>query len=208
MNPKLFLCLVLVLSGGLLISLSQLIQHQSSAGPLASSKDFTVSIVGQQQSDRRYEREGLPLVYLATSTQKQADDFRAGPTAHSSFFVVVQNTQKAADKLTMGASGWYDSLSFIVTSSSGGTYSVTPGKFAWSANPEETWIFPSGGMHVFLVDFTHSVWQDLGAWQGLPPTPSEPEIVTMTVTFRYPDSKGKMASVTSPPTDVYLCPKP
>jgi len=173
----------------------------------ADASDFTVSIVGQQQRDREYTSERLPVVYLATSPHKQADDFMAGPTAHSSFFVVVQNVQKVADKMTMAGSGWYGSLSFIITSRSGKIYSVTPAYFSWSANPEETWLFPSGGMRVFTVDFTHSVWPGLGGWQGLPPTPSEPEIATMTVTFRYPDSKGKMASVTSSPTNVYLCPE-
>jgi hypothetical protein len=173
----------------------------------AKSKDFTVSIVGQQQKDREYTPERLPVVYLPSSSNKQASGFNTGPKAQSSFFVVVQNVQKVVDKMTMAASGWYGSLSFNITSSSGKTYSVTPAYFSWSANPEETWLFPSGGMRVFTVDFTHSIWPGLGGWQGLPPTPSEPEIVTMTVTFRYPDSKGKMASVTSSPTDIYLCPQ-
>jgi hypothetical protein len=144
-------------------------------------------------------------VYLATSTHKQADYFTVGPTAYS-FFVVVQNVQKVAYKAAWSASGWYDCLRFTITTGSGKTYSVTPGEgFSWSANPEETWLFPSGGMRVFLVDFNHGVWDGLGVWVGLPPTPSEPEVVTMTVTFDYPDSKGKLISVTSRPTDVYLC---
>ena len=146
-------------------------------------------------------RSVFQLCISATSPHKHIADFMAGPIAHSSFFVVVQDVQKVADKMTMGASGWYESLSFTITSRSGKTYSVTPGMFDWSANPQETWTFPSGGMRVFTVDFTHS------GWQGLPPNPSEPEIVTMTVTFRYPDSNGKMVSVTSSPTDVYLCPE-
>jgi hypothetical protein len=170
------------------------------AGVTAESKDFAVSIVGLRESNNlQFSREGLPIVYYAGPAHS-AGLLWNEPSEHS-FFVVVQNVQKVADKMAVSASAWYDCLRFTIKTSSGKTYSVSRLEFAWTANPIETWIFPSGGMRIIPVDFANPYWKEL------PPTPSEPEVVTMTVTFRYPDSNGNWVSVASAPTDVYLCAK-
>lgn len=169
---------------------------------VAEGRDFTVSIVGQGQKRVEYTGETLPLVYCPAPNQKfpaHGTDGMNNEPAANSFFVVIQNTQNAADKITMGASSWYDCLQFTIMDKAGNTYEVSHRAFSWSANPIETWVFPSSGLRVMPVNFTS------GSWQGLPPTLAEPEIVTMTATFRYPDASGGMASVSSGPTKVYLC---
>jgi hypothetical protein len=167
----------------------------------ANGQDFAVSIVGFRQSNYGYNREGLPLVYCGPYSNQPSGELNP-----HSFFVVIQNLQKAVDKMTMGASAWGDCLSFTITDSSGRTYSVSYMEPPASANPMVTWIFPSDGLRVVPVDFTGGDdWPFPGGWQGLPIPQREPEVVTMTVTFRFPDSNRKIASVTSRPTDVYLC---
>jgi hypothetical protein len=164
----------------------------------ANSQDFAVSIVGLQQS---WQYEGLPMVYYAPNPRSRSRPLGPdmGESSDYSFFVVVQNVQKVADKITMGASVWYDSLQFTLRTSSGKIYSVFHApSFIWSANPQEKWLFRSGGLRVIPVDFTNK------SWRGLPPLEPPDEVLSMTVTFRYFDSKGKSVSVTSSPTDVYL----
>ena len=178
------------------------------SGAMADGQDFTVSIVGQWQSNKsQFEKEGLPIVYCPKIASTKLNVHFGEPSSNC-FFVVIQNTQKVADTMTMNSPAWYECLQFIITDGSGKIYSVSPAPIDWPKNIPETWTFPSGGMRVMAVDFTSSamVGQQVG-WQGLPPTPSEPEIVTMTVTFRYYDSAGKQISVTSKPTEVYLCSK-
>ena len=178
------------------------------SGAMADGQDFTVSIVGQQQSNKsQYKREGLPMVYCPKVAPTKPDG-QFGEPSRNCFFVVIRNTRKAAAKLTMDSSDWYDCLQFRVTDSSGRIYSVSPPPIDFAKNIPETWTFSSGGLRVMVVDFTSyaPIGQQAG-WQGLPPIPSEPEIATMTATFRYYDSPRKQISVTSKPTDVYLCPK-
>jgi hypothetical protein len=189
MKHKLLLCLALVLSS-----------------VVADANDFTVSVVGQRQSNKwQYKEEGLPLVFCPQSTSKQTNVQGADKTSYNDFFVVIHSTQKMADTITMASSGWYYCLRFKITDSSGKVYSVSRPVFNWSANPEESWTFPSGGLRVFAVDFTsEDLMGQMTDWQGLPPSPSVPEIVSMTATFCYGDSEGKK-TVTSEPTKVYLC---
>lgn len=188
MKPKFLLCLALVLSG-----------------VMADGADFTVSIVGQKQSNAsQFEIAGLPIVYCGRPAPHENEGVgwvMDQPSEHC-FSVVVQNVQNAPYELTMGASEWWVCVQFTITTSSNQTYSVYRPQIAWTANIRETWVFPGGGMRVMPVDFTS------GYWAGLPPTPSEPELATMTATFRYYDAAaGKDVSVVSKPTRVYLCPK-
>jgi hypothetical protein len=172
---------------------------------LVDGKAFTVSIVGQQQSNaQQHRKDGLPAVYCPKIASTRPNGHFDEPSG-ACFFVLVQNAQKVANKVTMAASEWYDCLQFKMTDGSGRIYSISRAPMDWSANVQETWTFPSEGMRVTAVDFTSSamVGQTVG-WQGLPPAQSEPEIVHMTATFRYYYSTGKPVSVTSEPTDVYL----
>jgi hypothetical protein len=176
---------------------------------LADGGDFSLSIVGEAQSNKgQYAREGLPLVFCPVAASRQDYPYIFGTTSDSSFFAVIQETQKKAEKITMDLSSWYGCLQFKIVDGSGKIYSVIRTPAVWSANPLETWTFPSGGMRIIVVDFASGamVGQTAG-WQGLPPAPSVPEIVSVTATFRYYNSEGKAVSVTSKPTDVYLCPK-
>lgn len=161
----------------------------------ANCQNFAVSIVGLQQS---WQYEGLPMVYYAPNPRSRPLGTDMGEPSYYSFFVVVQNVQKAPDRITMGASVWYDCLRFTLRTGSGKIYSVFHRPIIWSANPQEKWLFRIGGLRVIPVDFTS------GSWQGLPPLDPPAEVLTMTVIFRYFDSKGKSVSVTSSPTDVYL----
>ena len=183
--------LSLLLTGGIAATLTLLTTVS------VNCQNFAVSIVGLQQS---WQFEGLPMVYYAPNSRSRSRPF--GPDMGEpsySFFVVVQNVQKATDKITMGASVWYDCLRFTLRTSSGKVYSVFRApSFIWSANPQEKWLFRSGGLRVIPVDFTST------GWQGLPPLEPPDEVLTMTVTFRYFDSKGELVSVASSPTDVYL----
>lgn len=169
----------------------------------AHSQDFAVSIVGQAQSDGRYDREGLPLIYCPWPNESVSPDWMNDTLSASSFFVVIQNLQNTPEKMTQGASSWYDCLQFTMTDSLGKTYhiacSLGP---AWSANPMITWIFPASGYRIMPVNFAS------GFWQNLPPSSRQPELMTMTATFRYPDSSENMISVSSSPTDVYWCQSP
>ena len=182
------------------------------SGAMAGGQDFTVSIVGQWQSGQsQFKREGLPIVYCP-GVDATKPSGQLGKPSSNCFFVVIRNTQKAAAKLTMDSSDWYDCLQFSVTDRSGKTYSVAPAAIDFAKNIPETWTFSSGGLRVVAVDFTSSapVGQQM-AWQGLQPALKEPAMATMTATFRYylrySDSLRKQISVTSKPTDVYLCPK-
>lgn len=164
------------------------------AGLSANGQDFAVSVVGMQQS---WQFEGLPMVYYDANPQSRGSGM-GGPSDYS-FFVVVQNVQKAPDKITMGASAWDECLQFTLKTSSGKIYSVSRSpSFVWSANPMITWLFPSGGLRILPIDFTSN------GWKGLPILAPPDQVVTMTVTFRYPNSKKEMISDTSSPTDVYL----
>ena len=188
MKHKLLLCLALVLSG-----------------VMADGADFTVSIVGQEQSNaNQFEIAGLPIVYCgrpATNENEGVGWVMDKPSEHC-FSVVVQNLQKVTDEVTMGASEWWVCVQFTITISSNKTYSVYRPQIAWTANIQETWVFPGEGMRVIPVDFTS------GYWAGLPAAPSEPELATVTATFRYYDAAaGKEVSVASKPTRVYLCSK-
>jgi F5/8 type C domain len=173
------------------------------ANVTANSQDFAVSIVGQAQSDTRNSREGLPLVYCPWPNESVSPDWMNDEPSASSFLVVIQNLQNMPEKMTRGASSWYDCLEFTMTDSLGKTYHIArPLGPVWSANPMITWIFPASGFRVMPVNFTN------GFWQGLPPSSREPELMTMTATFRYPDSSGNMISVSSSPTNVYWCQSP
>lgn len=196
----LLLCLALASSSTVCGCFSTPGHHETKYCPPANGKNFTVSIVGLTESDSRYKHDGLPIVYRGRPTHIQGLGMDT-PSAHC-FFVVVQNVQKVSDRMTVSASAWWDCLRFTFTINSGKIYSVSRPPISWSCNPIETWIFPSGGMCVIPVDFNS------GAWQGLPPTPSGPKLVTVTAVFRYPDSSGKWRLATSRPTQVYLCPKP
>ena len=174
------------------------------ANVTANSQDLTVSIVGREQSHNwPYKRDGLPLVYYAPALSGEwpntMDWTNGEPTAYS-FFVVIQNSEKATERMSASASAWYDCLQFTITDKRGKIYHFSRREFIWTCNPIDTWILPGGGTRIVSVDFTS------GGWQGLPPSEEPyPEVVTMTVTFRYPDSSGKMALVSSSPTNVYLC---
>jgi hypothetical protein len=172
---------------------------------MADGQDFTVSIVGQEQSNiSQYKREGLPIVFCGHTSRNKNEGLgwvMDQPSADC-FFVIVQNVQKVPYAMTLGASEWWVCLQFTIETGSNKTYSAFRRQIAWSANPRLTWTFPIGGMRVLPVDFT------CGYWAGLPPTPSEPELATMTAAFRYYDAAaGKEISVASKPTDVYLCPR-
>jgi len=209
MKPKLLLCLALVLSGGWFGCSTNVSQGNSDVSVAKGvNPQFTVSILGQKQYNQsQYDKGGLPIVIcpkvastLSTSTFDQPSE--------NCFFVVIQNTQKVADGIAMCLSEWYDCLQFKIIDALGKTYSVSPAPMDWSANILENWTFPIGGMRVMAVDFTSAamVGQCPG-WQGLPPVPSAPELVTMTATFRYYDPTGKPINVSSKPTAVYLFPK-
>lgn len=169
----------------------------------ADSQDFTVSIVGRDQSRYwPYERDGLPIVYYTNSGFQRPRNFidsSNGELNAFSFFVVVRNVQNGAARMSARASDWYNCLQFKIRTKSGGNYQVSRREQIWTRNPIETWTFSSGGKRAIPVDLTSSEWQGLPA--GVSPYP---EIVTMTATFRYPDSTGKMVSVESGPTDIYF----
>jgi hypothetical protein len=188
MKLSFFLYLVLVLSG-----------------VMADAGDFTVSIVGQEQSNQwQYKDAGLPLVYCPPTTPGPANARMVDKSSGMNFYVVIQSTQTNADTIMMAASGWYDCLQFKITDRSGQVYSVARAEIDWSANPEMSWTFPGGGIRVMAVDFTsRAMFEPMGGWLGLPPSPSEPEIASMTATFRYGDSEGQK-TVTSKPIRIYL----
>jgi len=167
----------------------------------ANAGDFTVSIVGQSQSNQgQYKEEGLPIVFCPEINSKRPDG-AYGKSSGNCFFVIIQNTHEETNKVSMSASAWYDCLKFKITDSSGKDYTVTRTLIDWSANPTETWTFQGEGMRVLAVDFTgDAMFNPMGGWQGLPPPPLSPEIVSMAATFRYYHSE-----VTSTPAKVYLC---
>jgi hypothetical protein len=174
---------------------------------MAQAEDFTVSIAGQQQSSRQYAPEGLPLVYCPTPADGQTNSLVANGSMAHSFFVIVQNLQPKTDTITMAMSDWYDCLQFTITESSGKTRAISRTEVPWNFNGLETWTFPINGMRIIAVDFTgHTMIGQPTDWQGVPPAPLHPELVTMTATFRYYDATKKEVSVTSKPTEVYLWP--
>jgi hypothetical protein len=202
MKPKLLLWLALVLSSNLFDCSGAPFQMQTKDGLPTNGANFTVSIVGQQQRARPFTTERLPGIYRFDSHSRPS----AFVSSEYCFFVVIRNVGKSARTLTCSAFTWEQSLEFKVADHSGHTYSISRVLPPQSMNPIESWTFPPDGMRVIPIDFTRNLFTR--GWSGLPPAPSEPELAIMTVTFRYPGSKGKMASVSSPPTEVYLCPKP
>jgi hypothetical protein len=172
--------------------------------------DFTVSIVGREQSSLNVfaseSIEGLPMIYCPIAGSPQKTGSEEDKSESKSFFVVVQNTKDSAIKIKMLMSDWAECLSFKMTDSSGKVYSIHAGSAAYTLNAPYARTFPSHGMYVWPVDLTQVAedWNNNSGWEGQPEASSEPELVTMTATFRSLNSAGKAVSVTSEPTEVYL----
>ncbi len=171
------------------------------SGVRADAHDFIITVVGnEQEMDGSLKKDGLPIVICPKAGIHQLNGYPMDQPSKNCFFVVIQNGQTVPDVLTMGASAWFECIQFKIKNSSGKVYTVEHRQISWAANPMVTWAFPSRGIRAIPVDFTNGAME---GWEGLPPPPETPEIVTMTATFTYYD-KGKSISVSSKPTDVLL----
>jgi len=171
---------------------------------MADVHDFSITIIGHEQGiDASQKSGGPPIVLCPKSDNHQPNGYVMDQLSEHCFFVVIQNRLPVPAAITMNCSGWYEALQFKMTDSSGKVYNIKHGLISWSANPLLTWNFASGGIRNMPVDFTNGA---MTGWQGMPPAPSSPKIVTMTATFTYGDTPGKLISVSSKPTDVELHP--
>ena len=206
----------------------------TSACIAAEQENFSVSIAGFRESQENYETapenapEGLPVVFYPMRVMEQQTLVVDTPSSNS-FYVLIRNCRERAVKIKMSDSNCYECLSFEIGTGSNDFFCVGRALVEkWNWNKTRSWMFAAGGSRVMAVDFCNGSWiprnqhTRAGVWElftnqdGTMPVPWEefvtpnkkPLLRTMRAIFRYYDADvTNMVTISSPPTEISLCPK-
>jgi hypothetical protein len=143
MKTKLFLCLALVLSGGLFVGCSTTTPHSDVANPLSVS----IALLDSPNN---------PDIYVSINT-------------NCYFHVVITNNSKQPQNLLKEGSSWgWETMSFELIDEKGNKYLIGRGApTIWTDNAPVHWVLKPGEHYVRDICFAQ-IYQGQNSWTGFP----------------------------------------
>jgi hypothetical protein len=156
MNPRLFLCLALVLSVGLL-------GISSNSGPQVPMGTPAPTSTSPASENGRSLSVSIALLDSPFNSEPYVDIH-----TNCHFHVVISNISTNTQYLLKEGSSWgWQTLSFELVDEKGNKYLIQRRPAAWTDNAPVYWILKPGEHYVRDICFAQ-IYQGTNSWQGFP----------------------------------------